>query len=61
MSRFVVMTQKALEMLNPVEVALLILAAHLHDQRMVREWKKVPDTRRYDALTQEEILAILNA
>ena len=55
------MTQKALEMLNPVEVALLILAAHLHDQRMVREWKKVPDTRRYDALTQEEILAILNA
>ena len=55
------MTQKALEMLNPVEVALLILGAHLHDQRMVREWKKVPDTRRYDALTQEEILAILNA
>lgn len=30
-------------------------------KRMVNEWKKIPSKRRYDALTKEEILSILNA
>ena len=30
-------------------------------KRMVREWQKIPSYRRYDALTKEDILSILNA
>ena len=30
-------------------------------ERMVREWKKVPSSRRYDGLTKEEIVSISEA
>src|SRR5829696_4288081 len=41
----VVMPQETLDLLNPVEIAMLILAAHFHDQGMVLEREELDEIR----------------